>query len=199
MRLAAPSNTLKGNTIHANTTDGVILEGNSNTTGGTTTDARNLIYDNGDDGVEIANGSNNQVLGNYIGTANGTSAAANGENGVRVLSSNNTIGGTTAGARNIISGNSYGVLIEAGATGNQVLGNYIGTNASGTAALSNLYGGMGISGSNNTVGGTTAGARNIISGNGGIGVYIDGNGNQVLGNYIGTNAAGTAALRRPVC
>ena len=126
---------------------------------------------------------------------------------------NNTVGGTAAGARNLISGTrgeagSYGdgVLIEgSGTSANQVEGNYIGTNAAGSGALANRGDGVFISGaSNNTVGGTAAGARNLISGNGGQGVAIVGfadapsggaaSNNQVEGNYIGTNAAGSGAV-----
>jgi hypothetical protein len=49
----------------------------------------------------------------------------------------------------------------------------------------------------NTVGGTATGAANVISGNGGNGVYIRNTGtsaNVVLGNLIGTDKSGTAPL-----
>jgi hypothetical protein len=114
--------------------------------------------------------------------------------------SGTTIGGTTSGARNVISGNDgEGVIIDgAGTSGNTVSGNYIGIDASGTAALGNQSDGIEIQGdaSNNTIGGTSAGARNVISANGDAGVEIDedATGNSVLGNDIGTNAAGTSAL-----
>jgi titin len=148
------------------------------------------------------------VQGNYIGTnAEGTSALANGY-GVGAQSSNNTIGGTVSGARNIISGNQYNVVISNGASGVQVQGNYIGTNAAGTTALANRFSGVedqigvaDLEGSNNnTIGGTTTAARNIISGNKDVGVRIEsGNsGVQVLGNFIGTNAAGSNALANRV-
>ncbi|MDX6443533.1 MAG: trimeric autotransporter adhesin [Blastocatellia bacterium] len=80
-----------------------------------------------------------------------------------------------------------------------VAGNFIGTNAAGTAASGNLHG-VFVNGANNsTIGGTTAADRNIISGSkpgGNQGVQIAGTvtGNVVKGNYIGTNAAGTAAV-----
>jgi hypothetical protein len=47
---------------------------------------------------------------------------------------------------------------------------------------------------NNVIGGTTVGARNVISANLGGGIVIEGSGatgNLMQGNYIGTNAAGT--------
>jgi hypothetical protein len=120
-------------------------------------------------------------------------------NGVSIVGNSNTIGGSTAADRNVISaGNSYGVAISAGGSGNTVKGNYIGTNAAGTAALPNGVQGVVIAAGaqNNTVGGSSAADRNVISGNG-YNVVISGvgtNGNAVKGNYIGTDAAGTAAL-----
>ncbi len=86
-----------------------------------------------------------------------------------------------------------------------IVGNTIGLDAAGTVARPNNVGGILVGGgalanasTNNTIGGTTAADRNVISGhaNGNFAIFIqDGsNGNQVFGNYIGTNAAGTAAI-----
>ena len=83
-------------------------------------------------------------------------------------------------------------------SGNVVQGNYIGTNAAGTAPLPNFgYAVVLMAGaSNTTVGGTVAAARNVLSGNdqAGVGIFSGATGNVVRGNYIGTNAAGTAAI-----
>jgi hypothetical protein len=72
------------------------------------------------------------VQGNFIGTdVNGTAALGNSKDGVFIsLAPNNTIGGTVAGARNIILGNNTnGVRIHgSGATGNAILGNSIYSN-----------------------------------------------------------------------
>ena len=115
----------------------------------------------------------------------------------------NTIGGTTAGDRNIISGNDgFGVqILNANATLNSVLGNYIGTNAAGTAALPNIIGVAVNNAPSNTIGGSAAGAGNIISGNSsptaGLGVQITGataTGNTLRGNFIGVAANGTSPL-----
>ena len=107
----------------------------------------------------------------------------------------NTIGGTTAGARNLISGSQIGVLIDSGAIENLVQGNFISTDVTGTKVLEG--GGVTIDGAaNNTIGGTTAGARNLISGED-AGVLIDdsgGTGNVVQGNFIGTDVTGTKIL-----
>ncbi|TAF51701.1 MAG: DUF4347 domain-containing protein [Oscillatoriales cyanobacterium] len=193
-----------------NTLTGVQISGGSNNiVGGITAGDRNLISGNGSAGVFIdgATATGNTVLGNFIGTdINGTAKVSNVGFGVAIQNApNNTIGGNTAGARNIISGNNaFGVVIlntpatSNAATGNRVLGNFIGTDVSGTAKLSNTLTGVLIQdAASNTIGGTTAGDRNIISGNDGFGVQIlNGNAtlNSVLGNYIGTNSAGTAAL-----
>src|SRR5262249_50295704 len=116
---------------------------------------------------------------------------------------NNTVGGTAAGAGNVISGNTQqGVLIEnSGTTGVLVAGNFIGTNATGTSAIANGTEGIQIDSgaSGNTIGGLTAtpgtGAGNVISGNTQDGVYIEGsNSNTIAGNLVGTNAAGTGAI-----
>jgi len=137
----------------------------------------------------------NKIEGNFLGTdVTGTIDLGNGY-GVYAGSANNTIGGTTATARNIISGNEYGgVLLDS--SSNRVEGNFIGTDVTGTIALGNRYYGVYIgSSSNNTIGGATAAARNIISGNEYSGVFLGGgSGNSVLGNFIGTDVTGTGGL-----
>lgn len=211
-------------------TDGVLISNSSdNVIGGTTAAAANNIGSNSY-GVRI-NGSsatNNVVTGNYIGLFSDGTDGRNTNVGVAVENApNNSIGGTTAGERNVISNNGGGstnpanlfrgnVLITgAGAIGNVVQGNYIGTNIAGTAdgafgTNGNRHNGVRIEdASNNTVGGTTGttpggactGACNLISGNKtNGGVYITGGGatgNMVLGNFIGTNAAGSAVISHP--
>jgi parallel beta-helix repeat protein len=153
-------------------------------------------------GVLINGSSNNVITGNFLGTnAAGTAPDANWV-GVWLGTSNNTVGGTTAADRNIISGNTVDGVQISGATGggnNVVIGNYIGLDVTGTADLGNVNQGVAIyNGSdNNTIGGTAPGAGNVISGNNGEGVRVIGagtTGNVILGNRIGTNAAGTAAI-----
>jgi titin len=178
----------------------------SNTVGGTSVAARNIISGNASEGVVISGtGANgNFVLGNFIGlNASGAAALPNVFRGVGIYggAQANTIGGATSGARNVISGNSgQGVLISnAGSSGNFVQGNFIGSNPGGTAALPNGNIGVAIWGGaqSNTIGGTAPGAGNLISGNNGQGILIadsGSNANSVLGNFIGTNSAGTSAL-----
>jgi hypothetical protein len=147
------------------------------------------------DGIDIFS-DGNVLEGNWIGTnASGTGAAPNIRDGVFVRGANNRIGGTATGAGNVISGNgSNGVNFALG-TGLVVLGNRIGTNASGTDELPNTFGILVASAANTTIGGTAPGAGNLISGNLSSGIAMaDCMGTLVQGNLIGTNAAGTAAL-----
>ena len=116
--------------------------------------------------------------------------------GIYAISANNRIGDGTADGRNIVSGNTfYGIYLD-GATGSSVKGNYIGCQRDGATALANEYG-IGLSySSNNIIGGGGNGEGNLISGNTSYGLWISSfsGSNEVLGNYIGCNAAGTNPL-----
>ncbi len=172
----------------------------SNTIGGTTPAARNLISGNAGSGISIggAGSTGNVVTGNLIGTDAAGAAALGNSTGVSIGSPGNTIGGLTTVARNIISGNSTGVSLGTGATLNVVQGNYIGPNVLGTAVVGNNLGvfTQGNAG-NNLIGGTVAGARNVISGNS-LGLFLSskpvGLNTRVEGNLIGTDPAGTAGM-----
>ncbi|MCP4537172.1 MAG: hypothetical protein GY832_08485 [Chloroflexi bacterium] len=199
----ATNNIISGNYVRSNSNGVIIRDGaQNNTVGGDTPAERNVISDNDGDGVHIwdSDTTNNTISGNYIGTnINGTADLGNYGDGVYIRdgAQNNTVGGDTAGERNVISGNyETGVLIKGlSTTGNTVSGNYIGLAANGTADLGNSECGVFITkAQNNTVGGDTAGERNVISGNYETGVIISGSGNTVSGNYIGTNWSGTATL-----
>jgi uncharacterized repeat protein (TIGR01451 family) len=152
-----------------------------------------------------AGATNNTIAGNYIGTNfSGAAADATTSNaygvGIEAGAASNTIGGTAAADRNLISGNAFrGVLIDGvGTNTNQVLGNYIGTNAAGTAAVANDAG-IAISGGaqSNIIGSGAAGGRNVISGNTNDAIGIGGSGtnaNVVKGNYIGLDVNGANGL-----
>src|SRR5437667_10293817 len=154
------------------------------------------------DAIEIdLNG--NTIEGNFIGTNTaGTAALPNGSAGLGGVifvgaSSNNTVGGTTPDARNLISGNVGPGISFGGGTGNVVQGDLIGTDVTGTLALGNTDRGVFVNGSNNVIGGTTVDARNIISANArGVDLF-GGSNNTVQGNFIGTDVTGTIALPNP--
>lgn len=194
----------------ANTMDGIyVLQGNATTIGGSTAAARNVISGNTFNGLNLANASGILVQGNYIGVdPTGTVAVPNQTAGISIDAlTNSTIGGTGSGQGNLISGNRQtGLTITQGA-GLLVQGNTIGLDASGTKALGNGAGssssaeGILIQGAATTIGGTTAGAGNVIAANGsaagGAGIEVTGqltNNTAIIGNRIGTSAAGDLAF-----
>ena len=191
-------------TARAGNVDGVRLTNSSNNQiGGEEPAARNVISSNSSSGVFFEQTSNsNQVRGNFVGTdATGRAKLGNGSHGLFVGTAGNTVGGTTPGARNVISGNGQaGVFISPGNStpGNIVAGNYIGTDVSGTEAVGNSFVGVWINfGANGTVGGSVPGSGNVISGNGASGVLLTGSdarNNQIGGNLIGTDASGARPL-----
>ena len=168
------------------------LNAPNNRVGGTVPSARNVISGNNNNGVNIGGqvtngvlvntGAGSIVLGNYIGTnPAGTAAAAGiaGASGVRVSVPNVTIGSPLA--PNVISGNGAagnGRGIDTGvvtqATGSTVVlatptnlivqSNFIGTDATGTAAIPNVVG-VQLNAGSGRIGGANAGEGNLISGN----------------------------------
>jgi CSLREA domain-containing protein len=214
-----------GSVAIGNGKDGVAVpRGHGILIGGTVAAARNVISGNMGDGVAFSAGTapGNLVQGNFIGTnATGVGSLGNGGDGISITDApSNTVGGASAGTGNVISGNlGDGILITGtGSTSNSVLGDFIGVKASGGGALGNLGDGVAIKAgaASNNIGGSTAGAMtviasgvgsilglatpqagNLISGNSGDGILIDGSSsdfNLVLGNFIGTSPDGTAKL-----
>ena len=169
---------------------------------GNGTDAgRNVISGNQQYGVNLDNQStSNEVSGNYIGVdVSGGTALGNASAGIMIQYSSafNRIGGTTAGSRNVISGNSigYGIEIENSASSNEVLGNYVGLDATGTTALNNFHGiVISYPAPRNWIGNGTVAGRNVISGNSGCGITISASSEYVLSNYIGTDKDGGTAI-----
>ncbi|MBN1997567.1 right-handed parallel beta-helix repeat-containing protein [candidate division KSB1 bacterium] len=146
--------------------------------------------------------SGNIIAGNFIGTdATGQEDLGNTFNGIILHhgAHKNIIGGSAVVDRNVISGNDQaGIVLQGtGVDSNLIIGNYIGTDITGSLAIENGrgifvdYGPRG-----NVIGGLSAAERNIVSGNHETGVWFgkDVSDNRVLGNYIGTDASGTTAL-----
>jgi len=183
-----------GNLDNGNTGDGVTIQNAASNT----VDS-NIIGGNDGAGVAItgASSTGNVVKNNFIGLrGDATGTVANSVNGVTVSGA----GSNTIGTGNVISGNGgVGVLISGGTGATDVIGNTIGTNIAGNAAMANGSHGVEVDNSpNNRIGiDAPSGTANIISGNGGNGVYVHGAssaGTKVLGNTIGTRQDGQAAL-----
>lgn len=209
---SATDNTIRGCYIgtdptgtidRGNTSSGIVLSdaGNGNLVGGVLPEDRNLISGNDWYGIDLSDGTTGATIaGNYIGTtADGLSSLPN-QNGIDIRSNTygNTVGGSAAGARNVISGNEFDGVILNGIGGephgNVLAGNYIGLDKTGGAALANGANGVQIL---NGAFANTIGPDNVISGNGQHGVLIWTNAtneNQIVGNFIGTDSTGMSAV-----
>lgn len=174
---------------------------------------RNILARSLNNGIRIDNAHDNVVAGNYIGTTASGNAALPNTTGILIHNgaSGNLIGANGDGnhddvERNIVSGNSSNgfFITGVGTNNNVVAGNYIGTTAGGAAALGNgIHGVVLVDGPRlNRIGTDGNGVadyaeRNVISASGIHGVLLlnpSTDSNVVAGNYIGTNAAGAAAL-----
>jgi parallel beta-helix repeat protein len=181
---------------------GIVIKSlaNGNFVGGAGTGQGNVISGNREIGLYIEAADGNRILGNLIGTdRSGLRAVGDGEvvqgNGVEfnTVARDNVLGGTLPGERNIISGHQvYGVVYYGHCSRNATLGNYIGTDITGNAPLPNATGiCVDCASHHNDI------AQNVISGNMSYGLFFVTRGtehNRLLGNSIGTNAAGDAAL-----
>jgi len=171
----------------------ILLDGADNTIGGTVSGARNVMSGNGGNGIKLLNAAaGNAIQGNYVGTnAAGTAAVGNFYRGITVQESPDAlVGGTVAGARNVISGNRLEGLEFVFTDGGTAQGNLIGTKADGTGDLGNGRIGIYIVGGGVVVGGSGS-AANVISGNTDVGIKVNFSNetipNQVLGNVIRLN------------
>ena len=171
-----------GTHARPNNDTGIITNiGGNNTIGGTVTGAGNLVSGNGK-GIILDVSNSNLVVGNLVGTDSTGNLPLGNEYGIEVLGSSNTIGGLTGtGAGNVVSANLFDGIIIASGTGNLIEGNDVGTNAAGTAALGNgAFGAIDVRSGPNTVGGTTAGAGNLVSGNLSNGIILESSASAVL-------------------
>jgi len=181
--------------VSINAHDNVI--GGDRSLGAGPTGQGNVLSGNAGCGVNMGQSTDNIVIGNLIGTdATGTQAFGNGSLGIfmNVDSARNRIGGLEPRDRNVVSGNALaGISMMMGSTDNRILGNYIGTDVTGTRAVGN--GMFGVSMELGAFGNLVQG--NLISGNHHFGIYIGDFGsdyNTVSGNLIGSDVTGTRAL-----
>jgi hypothetical protein len=147
-------------------------------------------------------GSGNVVRGCYLGLAANGKVASGYQNTIGIVGDKNIIGGTHPSARNIIvGGNGYGSGIVIDGSRNKVLGNYIGTDATGNAPAQDDSGnpvfisnGVVIHGSysRNQIGGVGQGQANRIAFAQRNGVEVEfANENPIRGNSIFSNGQGT--------
>jgi len=220
-----------------NSGDGIrILNASNNQIGSTNAGDRNVVSGNALVGIHIVGtlatpATGNIIQGNFVGVAtDGVSSVGNrtepapapgsaeGNNlfGIEISGGNlNTIGGTAAGARNVVGFNADGIEIDNGAQQNIIQGNFAGVGADGVTPTKNLLHGIALRSSNgfaaplgpaqpnepgvsfNLIGGTTAGAGNLVEFNGTAGIAVFGNpvsasgqpniGNTIEGNSIFKN------------
>ena len=173
-----------------------------NRIGGAASGEGNLLSGNTNSGLFISGSgaTGNRVEGNRIGVSlDGRSALPNAANGVVISQApGNWIGGTNLAAGNLISGNGQaGVYLSGTNTyATRIWQNTIGLAVSGTNALPNHWDGINLDGCPaNFVG--AAGAGNVISGNSGSGVVVNGVtacSNVFQGNYVGTDVTGLRAV-----
>ena len=190
-------NFIGGHPFGNNATDGNqfgirIDEGVGDTTiGGSDPQSRNVISGNAFAGIFVFRANQTKIEGNFIGTdPAGRHAIRNGGAGIDIyLCDATAIGGANAGQRNVISGNDDdGIRIRNSSNGT-LLGNYIGTDATGAGKLGNLFHGIIVVGGSqsNVVGQPAAGAANVIANNGLSGVLVadsESVGNSIRGNRI---------------
>ncbi len=195
----------------ANLLDGVRIENINvpdavdNMVGGDLPSDRNVIAGNKRCGVRLTGPgvTLNGVMSNYIGLAQGGRAALkNDSSGIRIENGahGNILGSPTLiGTGNVVSGNGAGGIVVhgAGSEDNEIYGNFVGLTAAGDSAIANSGNGILLTGGafGTIIGKNTIASRNVLSGNAQNGILIDSvSGAFVRGNYIGTNAAGAAAL-----
>lgn len=170
-----------------------------NIIGGLVEKEGNLISGSKYEGIQMRNSHYNEIRGNIIGlNRTGQDTITNGFHGIEIQSSSKH---NKIGPGNVISGNnSSGINIYGtGSDSTLIMGNYIGTDASGTKRVGSQRYGISIMNKSryNTIGGSEIEERNVISGNSYTGVEIYGDstdGNIINGNFIGINAAGTDTL-----
>lgn len=197
-----------GDNPHPNRWAGLWIDTPSSNTlvGGPDPESYNLVSSNGGDGICISNGEGHRILGNLIGLDSATGAASRPNAGYGIVvedeARNVEIGGLGVDEGNVVSGNIMaGVAILGAKTSGHILrGNRIGTTADGIAALPNAVEGILVEDAEAVrIGDTAPGGGNLIAGNTGPGIRIEGRMTTVTdvwieGNVIGINSQSDQAL-----
>jgi len=180
----------------------VLLGTTGATIGGTSPATRNVIASNIGFALILADGNNMLVEGNYLGVnASGIALLGSLATGIGIeQGTGNTIGGAAAGAGNVINATGIGISVG-GVCANclfdtSIQGNLIGTDATGTIPFNTLVEAIQVAQSaSTTIGGSTAGAGNVITAQG-IGIKIGESPTDIViqGNKIGTDISGTKPL-----
>lgn len=179
---------------------GVLVEGDHNRIGGPTAAERNIVSHTSSRAIFISHANDTTVQGNWVGSDDtGNSGYGNYGDGIVIgtFSADTLVGGATPGAGNVVLGSVYGIV--AAGLRFTIAGNHVGVGADGTSALPNRIGirsqvAATASATGSIIGGTDPGARNLISGNNAGLVQEFGSPPRIVGNWIGTNAAGSAAV-----
>ncbi|WP_165226810.1 right-handed parallel beta-helix repeat-containing protein [Aquisphaera insulae] len=182
---------IDGLTIFGFNGNGILVQSNGNTIGGTAAGGGNVLHSDAV-GVNLGAVQNNVLLGNLIGTDSSGTNFGGMARGILVAGGSlNTIGGSAAGERNIIDfATAAGIELDSAAAANRIGGNLIGTDATASVDRGNAVGVL-VSGATNTIGGANDG--NTIGFSSNAGILISGTSaatNRVESNFIGTNAAG---------
>ncbi|MBN2386777.1 MAG: right-handed parallel beta-helix repeat-containing protein [Anaerolineales bacterium] len=206
LSLTSNGNTVRGLQLTGFPHSAILVMGRNNTIGGDRGEGAgpigqgNLISGNRNMGIMVAGeeASGNWIVGNLIGTdMTGTSAWGNENIGLFLHGGahDNTVGGLEDWQRNIICDNYYAgvAMMGSGTSRNWVVGNYVGTDVTGTRDLGNRGNGitMELAAAANLV------QANVSSGNSDVGVGISDQGsdyNIIIGNRLGTDAGGTQSI-----
>lgn len=164
-------------------------------------EVRGLCIVNFDRGIDIQGGQNTIIAGNWIGLDLDNLPSPNTFEGINVTAdfqqttTRHRIGGTAPADRNVISCNGTGIQLFPGtAAENAIVGNYIGTDITGTLPRGNTFHGIMIQSPRNIIGGPNRAGRNVISANQDGIVVLGAADNRIYCNYIGTDVSGTLDL-----
>jgi hypothetical protein len=186
--------------IMANGYNGIYITNSSSPTiGGTSAIERNIVSGNKQSGMVVISCATPTILGNYVGVdITGSVNLGNAQQGIDVEVLNGAvIGNGTLAGMNIVSGNGFNGMNINAATNTIIQGNIVGTNISGLISLGNGQNGINIGNvsSNPIVGGAIAGQGNLVSGNGGSGIYFNNSINPIVkGNIVGMASNGTTVI-----